>query len=103
MKVSAFERRSQGEFFISYTESRTTSGSGSICALKKWNKSVIFVISANIVRFPSNLLYSYIIGSDERIIKFRIDRTGSDVIMATQSFSYIIHCNFENEYVRNAK
>ena len=70
---------------------------------KKWTKSVIFVISANIVRFHSNLLYSYIIGSDERIIKFRIDRTGSDVKMATQKFSYIIHCNFEIEYLRNAK
>ena len=70
---------------------------------KKWTISVIFVISANIVRFPSNLLYRYIIESDERITKFCIDRTGSDVIMATQSFSYIIHCNFEIEYLRNAK
>ena len=70
---------------------------------KKWTKSVIFVISANIVRFPSNLLHSYIIGSDERIIKFGIDRTGSDVIMATGIFSYIIHCNFEIEYLPNAK
>ena len=43
------------------------------------------------------------IGRNERIIKFRIDRTGSDVKMATQSFSYIIHCNFEIEYLRNAK
>ena len=34
---------------------------------------------------------------------FRIDRTGSDVIMATESFSYIIHCNFEIEYLWNAK
>ena len=42
-------------------------------------------------------------GSDERIIKFRIDPNGSDVIMATESFSYIIHCNFEIEYLRNAK
>ena len=63
----------------------------------------MFVISANIIRFSSNLLYSYIIGSDERIIKFCIDRTGNDVIMATESFSYIIHCNFEIEYLRNAK
>ena len=63
----------------------------------------MFLISANIVRFPSNLLYSYIIESNERIIKFRIDRTGSDVIMATQSFSYIIHCNIEIEYLRKAK
>ena len=55
------------------------------------------------VRFPSNLLYCYIIGSIERIIKFRIDRTGSDVKMATQSFSYIIYDNFEIEYLRNAK
>ena len=61
------------------------------------------MISANIVRFSSNLLYSYIIGSDERIIKVRIDRTGSDVIMATESFSYIIHCKFEIKYLRNAK
>ena len=45
----------------------------------------------------------YIVGHDERIIKFRIDRTGGDVIMATESFSYIIHCNFEIEYLRNAK
>ena len=45
----------------------------------------------------------FIIGSDERIFKFRINRTGSDVIMATQSFSYIIHCNFEIEYLQNAK
>ena len=49
------------------------------------------------------MIYSYTIGSDERIFKFRIDRTGSDVIMAMQSFSYIIHCNFEIEYLRNAK
>ena len=66
-------------------------------------KSVIFVISANIVRFSSNLLYSYIIEGDERIIKFCIDWTGSDVIMATKSFSYIIHSNFEIEYLRNTK
>ena len=52
-----------------------------------------------IVRFPSNLLYIYKIGSGERIIKFRIDRTGSDVIMATESSSYSIHCNFEIEYL----
>ena len=45
----------------------------------------------------------YIIESDERIIKFRIDQTGNDVIMATESFSYIIHCNFEIEYLRNAE
>ena len=37
------------------------------------------------------------------MIKFRIDRIGSDVIMATESFSYIIYCNFEIEYLRNAK
>ena len=61
------------------------------------------MISANIVRFPSNLLYGYIIGSDERIFKFRIDRTGSDVIMATEFFSYIIHCNFEIQYLRNSE
>ena len=73
------------------------------CNIKRYAKSVVFVISANIVRFPSNLLYSYITGSDERIIKFRIDRTGSDVIMATESFSYIIHCNFEIKYLRNAR
>ena len=103
MKISALERRNQGNFFILYTKRRTTSGSGSICAIEKCTKSVIFVISGNIVRFPSNLLYSYIIGSDERIIKFCIDQTGSDVIMATESFSYIIHCNFEVEYLRNAK
>ena len=35
------------------------------------------------------MLYSYIIGSDERLIKFRIDRTGSDVIMVTESFSSV--------------
>ena len=103
MKISALERRNQDEFFICYTERRRTSGSGSICAIEKCTKSVIFVISANIVRFPSNLLYSYIIGSDERIIKFRIDQTGSDVIMATENFSYIIHCNFEIEYLQNAE
>ena len=55
------------------------------------------------MRFSSNLLYSYIIGGDERIIKFRIDPTGSDVIIATESFFYIFHCNFEIEYLRNAK
>ena len=49
------------------------------------------------------MLYSYIIGSDERIINVRIDRTGSDVITVTESFSYIIHCNFEIEYLRDAK
>ena len=102
-KISVLKRRNQDEFFIWYTERRTTSGSGSICAIYKWTKSVIFVISANIVRFPLNLLYSYRIGSDERIYNIRIDRTGSDVIMATQRFSYIIHCNFEIEYLRNAK
>ena len=69
---------------------------------------VVFVqyknaISANIVRFPSNVLYSYIIGSEERIIKFRIDWTGNDVIIATEFFSYLIHCNFDIEYLRNAK
>ena len=49
------------------------------------------------------MLNSYIIESDEIIIKFRIDRAGNDVIMATEFFSYIIHCNFEIEYLRNAK
>ena len=103
MKISALERKKLRQVFLYIYRRRTTSGSGSICAMEKCTKSVIFVISANIVRFPSNLLYSYIIGSIERIIKFRIDRTGSDVIMATESFSYIIHCNFEVEYLRNSK
>ena len=46
---------------------------------------------------PTPLLYSYIIGGDKRIIKFRIDWTGRDVIMATESFSFLIQCNFEIE------
>ena len=37
------------------------------------------------------------------MIKFRIERTGSDVMIATEIFFNIIHCNFEMEYLRNAK
>ena len=51
----------------------------------------------------SNLLHSYIIGSDEKIIKLCIGRTGNDVMTVTKSFSYIIHCNCEIEYLQNAK
>ena len=45
----------------------------------------------------------YIIENDEKIIKFRIDQTESVVKMATERFSYIIHCNFEIVYLRNTK
>ena len=89
MKISALERRNQGEFLICIRKEKTTSGSGSICAILKCTKIVIFVSFANIVRVPSNLKYSYIIGGYWKIIKICIDQTGNDVKMATENFSYI--------------
>ena len=63
-----------------------TFGSGSIFCNLKNTKNVILVISAIVIRFPSNLLSSYITWSDEQIVKFRICTNWSDIITVTETY-----------------